>query len=139
LSGSNNKGLHSILGAAGSDHTLIKVRTLDSLFLDKIIDILKIDVEGAEPRVLQGARRMVEAGRIRKIIIEYNPTSWSGYSSDWDNLRDHFDIIQIPVSQTRVSIPDSGRKNLYLRAIHSVFEQAESLERFGRKASRIQQ
>lgn len=36
------------------------------------IDLLKIDTEGAEARVLEGFRPMLEAGRIRLVQFEYN-------------------------------------------------------------------
>lgn len=40
------------------------------------IDLLKIDVEGAEFQVLLGARRMLEAGRIKCIAFEFGQTTF---------------------------------------------------------------
>ena len=45
--------------------------TLDSHFKDTI-HLLKIDVEGYEPRVLTGATSLIENQRIKAIILEYN-------------------------------------------------------------------
>jgi len=55
----------------------VPIVTLDSLSdLWKVptIDLVKIDVEGCEPDVLAGMARLVTAGRIKRIIVEYN--SW---------------------------------------------------------------
>src|SRR5260370_4940296 len=55
--------------------TKINVRTLDSavetLRLARI-DLIKIDVEGFEPRVLAGATDLLKTGRIRAILCEFN-------------------------------------------------------------------
>lgn len=36
------------------------------------IDVLKVDVEGSEPDVLEGSRGLLTSGRIRALIIEFN-------------------------------------------------------------------
>lgn len=36
------------------------------------IDVLKVDVEGSEPDVLEGSRRLLTSGRVRALIIEFN-------------------------------------------------------------------
>jgi FkbM family methyltransferase len=55
--------------------TKINVQTLDSaadaLGLDRI-DLIKIDVEGFEPRVLAGASGLLKERRIRAILCEFN-------------------------------------------------------------------
>lgn len=38
----------------------------------KRIDLMKIDVEGHEPKVLAGAKRILNEGRIRAILCEFN-------------------------------------------------------------------
>lgn len=40
------------------------------------IDLLKVDVEGAEFQVLLGARRMLEGGRVRCIAFEFGQTTF---------------------------------------------------------------
>jgi hypothetical protein len=55
--------------------TRVAVLTLDEeterLGIDRI-DMIKIDVEGYEPKVLAGARRLLREGRIRAILCEFN-------------------------------------------------------------------
>jgi len=58
-----------------SNHSKKIISTkLDSFFDNKInIDLLKIDVEGAELKALHGAERMLENKQIKKMLIELNP------------------------------------------------------------------
>ncbi len=48
----------------------ISMQTLDELFPTESLDLLKIDVEGFEARVLQGAARLLQEKRTRHIIYE---------------------------------------------------------------------
>lgn len=48
----------------------ITMETLDRLFPEQSFDLAKIDVEGFEARVFQGARRLLREKRIRHIISE---------------------------------------------------------------------
>ena len=58
--------------------TSVEVRTLD-VEMDRLgvkkIDLMKIDVEGYEPKVLAGAKRLLTEKRIRAILCEFNE-SW---------------------------------------------------------------
>lgn len=51
----------------------ITIRTLDSFCLEKqigYIDLLKIDVQGYDLRVLKGASRMLKKGKIKCVLVE---------------------------------------------------------------------
>lgn len=48
----------------------VRVAPLDSFFHDNRIDLLKIDVEGHEAAVVQGAHELLRTNRIRQIIYE---------------------------------------------------------------------
>ena len=58
--------------AASDDIDLVSVAVerLDDVIGDGIIGVLKIDVEGHEPEVLQGAERLLATGQIRDIVFE---------------------------------------------------------------------
>lgn len=49
------------------------------------IDLLKIDVEGAEYQVLSGASRMMSEGRIKRIVFEFGQTTFD-MGNDPDKL-----------------------------------------------------
>ena len=90
---SDNGGSASFVrGDASADMVCqaIEVRSLDGLNLDHI-DVIKIDVEGAEPLVLDGAKRTIE--RDRPIIVtEILPSQLRrvcGWSAD-----KYFDLFQ---------------------------------------------
>jgi FkbM family methyltransferase len=62
-------------GNATATTTEINVVSLDDeatrLGIERI-DLMKIDVEGYEPKVLAGAKRILKEGRIRAILCEFN-------------------------------------------------------------------
>jgi FkbM family methyltransferase len=66
---------HSHIPVGGEHGSPVSVTTLDA-YVDSAdltkIDVLKVDVEGYEPFVFQGARRLLEQGRVRAIICEMN-------------------------------------------------------------------
>ena len=45
-------------------------------------DHIKIDVDGFEPKVIAGARRIIERGKLKSLLIEVN-----------QNLRDHMEMV----------------------------------------------
>ncbi len=49
----------------------VRCRALDQVVGDETIDFLKLDVEGAELRVLKGAKRLLESGRVLFIKSEF--------------------------------------------------------------------
>jgi FkbM family methyltransferase len=54
---------------------LVTALTLDEILGDRVADGVKIDVEGAERRVLEGARRALSDQRIRCLQLEWNHQS----------------------------------------------------------------
>jgi FkbM family methyltransferase len=50
----------------------VEVRRLDEIMPDTTVDLLKIDVEGADTWVLLGAERLLAKKRIRQIVYEQN-------------------------------------------------------------------
>lgn len=69
-----NDGMGSIVhgGRAGEE---VRTQTLDAYFEGRdagTIDLVKLDVEGAEMFVLRGMRELLAAGRVRRILFEYH-------------------------------------------------------------------
>ncbi len=57
-----------------SNHALVRAATLDSIIGDRKVDMMKIDVEGAEGLVLKGGQRTLERSR-PMLLMEFSPPS----------------------------------------------------------------
>jgi len=54
----------------------VEAAPLDDLLADvPDVQVMKIDVEGAEPHVIRGARRLIERSRTLTLVIEFHETS----------------------------------------------------------------
>ncbi|MFM7710350.1 MAG: FkbM family methyltransferase [Ferruginibacter sp.] len=79
----------------------VRVSTLDSYCRQtgiEQIDLLKIDVEGAEFQVLKGAESMIRQGNIDAIQFEFgagNITSRIFFRDFWELLSDQYDFHQV--------------------------------------------
>lgn len=58
--------------AKDSSALTVSMVTLDELLPDQTVDVLKIDVEGADTLVLRGAQRLLAQRRVRRIFFEEN-------------------------------------------------------------------
>jgi FkbM family methyltransferase len=69
-----NDGLgHIVEGSSvadGASSLLVAVEPLDDILAGESTGMLKIDVEGHEPRVLEGAADAIGSGRVRNIVFE---------------------------------------------------------------------
>lgn len=70
-------GFHSptMSGDFGGPVVEVPVRRLDDSLDEwgvETVDLMKLDVEGHEPRVLEGASRVLSKGRIRAVVCEFN-------------------------------------------------------------------
>jgi FkbM family methyltransferase len=128
--GNDNDGMNYIQSDIHPDAEQVPTNTLDAFCLSHgigQIDLLKLDIQGAEAAALRGASTLLQAGRIRTLFIELNwgnsancPASQSieqleAYGShfaaprqelNWKPsgpwLRDHSDIIaRSPVEASR--------------------------------------
>lgn len=68
---------------ANGTTTIVKASTVDTLAGERIIDLLKIDVEGHELSVLKGARKTIERSRSISIVMEWSLSQMSsaGFSA----------------------------------------------------------
>ena len=72
--------------------------SLDSFFASgavKRIDVLKVDVEGAEAEVLSGARKLISESKIDHMFLEWNPEAWISKSDLLQELVEHYHIFRI--------------------------------------------
>lgn len=67
-----------VVAQSGAQSRSIEGVTLDRVFNDRRLDLVKIDVEGYEERVLRGALNLLqdERRRPRSIFVEMHPTVW---------------------------------------------------------------
>jgi FkbM family methyltransferase len=98
LSPNHNKGLHSIARDLGGSSILVPSARLDTIantFGIGSIDLLKIDVEGAEPEVLEGAERLLSETRVRNIIMEWeHPETWVQHNDILERIFAGFDVYE---------------------------------------------
>ena len=101
---------HSIVRKVGVKSIPVRAITFDSLAKDLSIariELMKIDVEGGEPKVLSGCIESLRSGRIRALTIEWSAEAWKESESLWAELARLFDVYSIVYSLklTRL-IPD---------------------------------
>jgi FkbM family methyltransferase len=120
---SQRSDLHSIVHDFGGERILVQASKLETvakrLNLDRV-DLVKIDVEGAEPQVISGMRSLVDDGRVLHMVIEWSPSVWAANLELLSWLFEAFNIYRINhVSFSRFTkmkketLPLTGA-NLYL-------------------------
>ncbi len=62
----------------------------DALKEVPVIDMVKIDVEGSEPDVVEGMRDLIAADRIRRVLCEFNSGWLNENNTSVDQLADQF-------------------------------------------------
>lgn len=73
---SDYHGKNSLAPTYGSNSVLVDAITLDRYCLENMInqvDWLKIDVQGFELYAFQGAEKILQTGKVKNIIFEYEP------------------------------------------------------------------
>ena len=80
LANPKNPGAHSLIKNTpqqnlNTEFLQVKVNTLDHLFKDlKVIDFMKIDIEGYELNALQGGKNILK--KVNNLLIEFSPHLW---------------------------------------------------------------
>ncbi|MBB4638992.1 FkbM family methyltransferase [Longimicrobium terrae] len=75
-----NFGTSTLLGDGGGVTFDVPCAPLDDVLDERgvsAVDLVKVDVEGAEPWVLRGMRRGLAAGRYRSVLVELHPWTWT--------------------------------------------------------------
>ena len=120
---SRNAGGHSLMRDERPHSIPVESMTLDDAISRSgisSIDVIKLDVEGAEPHVLYGAQKLLTGTRPLRIIMEYDQRAWDSHQKLMNELFDHFDIYEIihgPFLCKRTSMASLARIsfcNLYL-------------------------
>jgi FkbM family methyltransferase len=110
---------HSIARRVGAESIDVPAATFDHLAGQlgiQRVDLMKIDVEGGEPKVLTGCRTSLRSGKIRALTIEWWSETWREYSSLWAELIGHFDVYQIVFSPRLIQLlPDPSLEALCRR------------------------
>ena len=114
---------HSMVLHVGEDSIKVRTVCLDGVMRQANVDhvdLLKVDVEGAEPNVLLGARETL--ARTDHVVMEWSPQVWPERQALIGQLFERFQVFQIRYSPhlLRELTPETlGRIppcNLYLRA-----------------------
>jgi len=71
----SNLCAHSLVKGEGRAEVIVPATTFDAYFKDYLPDVVKIDVEGAEPSVLAGMSETLRSNKKPIIIIEYFPSA----------------------------------------------------------------
>jgi FkbM family methyltransferase len=84
------RGVQSSIAADGNEGTSVKVCRLDSVFRESKVDLIKIDVEGFEEKVIEGAETLLSdlQRKPRAIFIEVHPYNWHLCGTTSDSLID---------------------------------------------------
>lgn len=102
---------HSLEIGEGGSTMAVRTRTLDEIVGMcglQSIDLCKIDVEGAEPKVLEGSTGLIQGRRIKRIICEWDKKRWTGKSSLLNLLLRNYDISTL--TGKRIQMPAFRRK-----------------------------
>jgi FkbM family methyltransferase len=89
---------NSIVRDFGRGGLQVPSSRIDTLAMEHrfdIIDLVKVDAEGAEPQVVSGMRGLIEEGKVRHMVLEWNPKEWSSHQDILSTLFERFDVFSI--------------------------------------------
>jgi len=87
----NSGGLSLVPTTDGNDNAYVRASTLDEMQIARV-DLLKVDTQGSDLRVLKGAENTIEACR-PTIIFEYEPDPGTGKNASGDSIEDFFEFL----------------------------------------------
>ncbi|WP_135820882.1 FkbM family methyltransferase [Halostella litorea] len=116
----NQRGHSSILSPVHeNDEELgtVQTTTIDTYFTDTVVDFMKIDAEGAEPRIISGAEDCLESHQ-PKILMELNPTLWE---SDPEDTIEYLSDIGYSFQQ----LTDDGLNKITKKELYNLFDELD--------------
>jgi FkbM family methyltransferase len=135
-----NKGvMNHVLKGKKQGAIEVEVESLNEAFKMTSADLLKIDVEGHEMEVLDGADQLLSSDRLQAIIIEINDrTTVAGYSPNavHDRLSKHgfFPVQYLPLSRKLIQL-QTYKKDQFNTIYIKNIENASTLLKSGKKIS----
>jgi len=69
----DNLCAHSMVPRTGGKTVIVPTVTLDEYFKDKKVDVIKVDVEGAESSVLRGMHALLQTQKNITLVVEFYP------------------------------------------------------------------
>ena len=125
---SKNLGAHSLIEKNNQDEQIeVETVRLDDALAEighQKIDILKIDVEGAEPEVLEGVEQTINLG-VEHVIFEWQARVWKTKTDIFNRLFANYKMFRITNSPflikeiTQADLQATAFCNLYLRKSRS--------------------
>ncbi len=101
---------HSTARHVGTRSLTVRSLRIDTVVHDLAlpsVDVLKIDVEGGEPKVLRGALDSLRAGRVRNLLIEWRSETWEAEKPLWEEIAARYRVYRILMRPRLVEeIPD---------------------------------
>ncbi len=99
----NHRGLNSYGEKISRfDNALIistEINTLDNLFLNKKIDLIKIDTEGCEYNILEGGKKVIEKNK-PKILLEYYEQNLIQFGKNFIDLHNLLEELNYEIVQS---------------------------------------
>jgi FkbM family methyltransferase len=112
-----NRGDHRVYDSKDGRPSIgIKAVALDGYFLkmDKVVQFIKMDIQGAEALALEGMKRLIRSNRRLKLVTEFSPGALKLCGSDpWKYLKNlqklGFKILEISEERNAVRPVDLKR------------------------------
>jgi FkbM family methyltransferase len=117
-------GITSFIQHLGVKHSRKKVKTLtlddliESLGLLKI-DVIKMDVEGAEPLIFEGMQQTIARNPELQIVMEYSPFAYDDANGFTQYLFKNFTVYRLKDVDEMTLIEESSMEQLLQLKVHT--------------------
>jgi len=92
--------------SSGGRPIKVRVTTLDQLLGEEHVDVIRMDVEGFEYRILQGARKLLSRNEEMRLFLELHPPSYiSKYGGSMEELLEFLEDLGFAVKYFIIEHP----------------------------------